>query len=205
MSGNLFIVAAPSGAGKTSLVRELLRGDDKLRLSISYTTRGARPGEVDGQHYHFIPIDQFKQRIGEGEFLEWAEVHGNFYGTSRKVVETELLADRDVILEIDWQGAQQVRKSFPDARGVFILPPSRDTLAFRLNNRGQDSAEVIAKRVRNAVEEMRHCTEFDFIIINDAFDQALSELCTIVAACRLSSAVQQRRHAGLIQQLLLSS
>lgn len=203
MSGNLFIVAAPSGAGKTSLVRELLRGDDKLRLSISYTTRGARPGEVNGQHYHFIAIEQFKQRISEGEFLEWAEVHGNFYGTSRKVVETELQADRDVILEIDWQGAQQVRKSFPDARGVFILPPSRDTLAFRLNNRGQDSAEVIAKRVRNAVEEMRHCTEFDFIIINDAFDLALAELCTIIAACRLSGTVQQRRHAGLIRQLLL--
>lgn len=204
MSGNLFIVAAPSGAGKTSLVRELLRGDDKLRLSISYTTRGARPGEINGQHYHFISIDQFKQRIAEGEFLEWAEVHGNFYGTSRHGVVGELEADRDVILEIDWQGAQQVRKSFPEVRGVFILPPSRDTLAFRLNNRGQDSAEVIAKRVRNAVEEMRHCTEFDFIIINDAFDLALSELSTIIAACRLSSTVQQRRHANLIKQLLIA-
>jgi guanylate kinase len=202
MTGNLLIIAAPSGAGKTSLVRELMRGDAKLKLSISFTTRAPRPGEVNGQHYHFIDVESFKSKISDDAFLEWAEVHGNFYGTARSVVETELAADCDIILEIDWQGAQQVRKSFPHTRSIFVLPPSRDTLEFRLNNRGQDSAAVIAKRMRNAVEEMRHCDEFDFIVINDAFDVALAELKTVIAACRLAANVQQRRHAELITRLL---
>ena len=202
MSGTLFIIAAPSGAGKTSLVRELMRGDTKLRLSISFTTREARPGEVDSVDYHFVSIDTFKAKIAANELLEWALVHGNYYGTARAVVTTELDADRDVILEIDWQGARQVRLSFPDAREIFILPPSRDTLKFRLENRGQDSAEVIAKRMRNAVEEMQHCGEFEFIVINDAFDTALHELKTIVAACRLAASVQQTRHSALITRLL---
>ncbi len=202
MSGTLFIIAAPSGAGKTSLVRELMRGDAKLKLSISFTTRGPRPGEVDGADYHFVSPDAFKAKIEASAFLEWALVHGNYYGTARAMVETELAADRDVILEIDWQGARQVRLSFPDAREIFILPPSRDTLKFRLENRAQDSAEVIAKRMRNAVEEMQHCSEFEFIVINDAFDNALNELKTIVAACRLSTRVQQRRHSALITKLL---
>ena len=202
MSGTLFIIAAPSGAGKTSLVRELMRGDAKLRLSISFTTRDARPGEVDGADYHFVTPDAFKAKIAANAFLEWALVHGNYYGTARAMVETELSRDRDVILEIDWQGARQVRLSFPDAREIFILPPSRDTLKFRLENRGQDSAEVIAKRMRNAVEEMQHCGEFEFIVINDAFDTALNELKIIVAACRLSASVQQSRHSALLTRLL---
>ncbi len=202
MSGTLFIIAAPSGAGKTSLVRELMRSDSKLRLSISFTTRSPRPGEVHGADYHFISTDAFKAKIDAGAFLEWALVHGNYYGTARAMVETELASDRDVILEIDWQGARQVRISFPDAREIFILPPSRDTLKFRLENRGQDSSEVIAKRMRNAVEEMQHCGEFEFIVINDAFDIALQELKTIVAACRLSASVQQNRHSSLITRLL---
>jgi guanylate kinase len=201
MSGTLFIVAAPSGAGKTSLVRELLRADSQLRLSISFTTRSARPGEVNGQHYHFVDIATFNAHIQAGAMLEHAEVHGNFYGTGRAVVEQELEQDHDVILEIDWQGARQVRERFVDTQGIFILPPSIDTLAFRLNNRGQDSTEVIAKRVRNAVEEMRHCAEFDFIVINDAFDMALVQLQTIIAACRLSSVVQRNRHRALIDKL----
>ena len=202
MSGTLFIIAAPSGAGKTSLVRELMRNDAKLRLSISFTTRSPRPGEMDGVDYNFIAADAFKAKIAENAFLEWALVHGNYYGTARAMVETELASDRDVILEIDWQGARQVRTTFPDAREIFILPPSRDTLKFRLENRGQDSAEVIAKRMRNAVEEMQHCGEFEFIVINDAFDTALHELKTIVAACRLSASVQQSRHSALIARLL---
>ena len=202
MSGTLFIIAAPSGAGKTSLVRELMRGDSKLRLSISFTTRSPRPGEVDGADYHFISTDVFQVKINARAFLEWALVHGNYYGTARAMVETELASDRDVILEIDWQGARQVRVSFPDAREIFILPPSRETLKFRLENRGQDSTEVIAKRMRNAVEEMQHCGEFNFIVINDAFDTALHELKTIVAACRLSANVQQSRHSALITRLL---
>jgi guanylate kinase len=202
MSGNLFIVAAPSGAGKTSLVRELMRNDAKLKLSISYTTRSPRTGETDGVDYHFVSTDTFKAKIDGTELLEWALVHGNYYGTGRAMVESELANDRDVILEIDWQGARQVRLSFPNAWGIFVLPPSRDTLKFRLENRGQDSAEVIAKRMRNAVEEMRHCGEFDFIVINDAFDAALNELKTIIAACRLSAVVQQSRHQDLIARLV---
>lgn len=202
MSGTLFIIAAPSGAGKTSLVRELMRSDAKLRLSISFTTREARPGEVNAVDYHFVSPDVFKAKIAANELLEWALVHGNYYGTARVMVATELGADRDVILEIDWQGARQVRLSFPDAREIFILPPSRDTLKFRLENRAQDSAEVIAKRMRNAVEEMQHCGEFEFIVINDAFDTALHELKTIVAACRLSTSVQKSRHSALITRLL---
>lgn len=205
MSGNLFIIAAPSGAGKTSLVRELMRLDDNLRLSISFTTRNPRPGEVNGQHYHFIALDAFKALIADHALLEWAEVHGNFYGTGRAPVETELSADRDVILEIDWQGARQVRSSFPHARSIFILPPSRDTLLFRLNNRGQDSAEVIAKRMRNAAEEMRHCGEFEYLIVNDSFDIALRELRTVVAACRINTLVQAKRHADLISKLTSDS
>lgn len=198
MSGTLFIVAAPSGAGKTSLVRELLRGDARLSLSISYTTRHPRPGEINGQHYHFVDVAYFKTLIAKNALLEYAEVHGNYYGTARAPVEQQLATDHDVILEIDWQGARQVRTRFPQVRSIFILPPSRDTLLFRLQNRGQDSAEVIAKRMRNATEEMRHCTEFEFLLINDAFDTALIELKTIIYACRLSVSVQAQRHADLI-------
>jgi guanylate kinase len=202
MSGTLFIVAAPSGAGKTSLVRELIRADAQLRLSVSFTTRSPRPGETDGRDYHFVTVAQFEGKIAAGDFLESAQVHGNYYGTARSMVATELAADRDVILEIDWQGARQVRLSFPDACSVFILPPSRETLQTRLNNRGQDSSEVIAKRMRNAVEEMRHCDEFDFIVINDAFDVALAELKTLISACRLLAKVQLARHSELVSRLV---
>jgi guanylate kinase len=201
MTGTLLIVAAPSGAGKTSLVRELMRHDASLKLSTSFTTRSPRPGEVNGVHYHFVDIPTFEQKIASGLLLEYAQVHGNYYGTSKTVVDAELAQDRDVILEIDWQGARQVRARFPEAQSIFILPPSIATLEFRLTNRGQDSAEVIQKRVKNAVEEMRHAQEFDFLIINDSFDTAFQELQTIVKACRLRATVQMQRHDALISQL----
>lgn len=202
MKGNLLVIAAPSGAGKTSLVQELLRADSKLRVSISHTTRAARPGEVNGQHYHFTNTEYFQAMLSQQAFFESALVHGNYYGTSRARVMAELEAENDVILEIDWQGAQQIRAAFPQVRSIFILPPSKQTLLTRLRNRGQDSEAVIAKRVANAREEMSHAHEFDYIVVNDRFDQALQELSTIIAACRLSSAIQQQRHAGLIAKLL---
>jgi guanylate kinase len=202
MKGNLIIVAAPSGAGKTSLVRELLREDAQLRVSISHTTRAPRPGERDGQAYHFVDAQRFQALIAEQAFLEHAQVHGNYYGTSRAGVLTELAAERDVILEIDWQGARQIRTAFPDVRSIFILPPSIETLQTRLKNRGQDAETVIAKRIANARDEMAHCGEFDYIVVNDRFDQTIDELRCIVRACRLSAAIQQQRHAELIAQLL---
>jgi guanylate kinase len=202
MKGNLLIVAAPSGAGKTSLVRELLRADPKLCVSVSHTTRAPRPGEVNGQHYHFIDRSGFEALIAEDAFLEWAEVHGNFYGTSKAGVLTKLEAEFDVILEIDWQGARQIRSRFPQVKSIFVLPPSKETLLFRLQNRGQDSEAVIAKRIANAREEMAHCGEFDFIIINDQFDLALQQLKTIIQANRLSASVQVKREAALIEKLL---
>jgi guanylate kinase len=202
MKGNLLVIAAPSGAGKTSLVQELLRADASLRVSISHTTRAARPGEINGQHYHFTNTEHFQAMLSEQAFFESALVHGNYYGTSRARVMAELAAENDVILEIDWQGAQQIRAAFPQVRSIFILPPSKQTLLTRLRNRGQDSETVIAKRVANAREEMSHAHEFDYIVVNDRFDQALLELSTIIAACRLSSAIQQQRHAGLIAKLL---
>jgi len=202
MKGNLLVIAAPSGAGKTSLVHELLRADAKLRVSISHTTRVPRPGELNGLHYHFTDPLHFQAMLANAAFLESALVHGNYYGTSHARVMAELEAENDVILEIDWQGARQIRAVFPQVRSIFILPPSKETLLIRLRNRGQDSEAVIAKRVANACEEMSHCDEFDYIVINDRFDQALLELTTIIQACRLSSAIQQQRHAGLIAKLL---
>jgi guanylate kinase len=202
MKGNLLVIAAPSGAGKTSLVRELLRADAKLRVSISHTTRAARPGEVNGQDYHFTDVAHFQNMLHEAAFFESALVHGNYYGTSRARVMAELEAENDVILEIDWQGARQIRAVFPQVRSIFILPPSKETLLTRLRNRGQDSEAVITKRVANAREEMSHCDEFDYIVVNDRFDQALLELNTIIQACRLSSAIQQQRHSDLLGKLL---
>jgi guanylate kinase len=201
MSGTLFIVAAPSGAGKTSLVRELMRADPVLKLSISFTTRAPRTGELNGVHYHFIDVPTFEAKIAADALLEYALVHGNYYGTGKATVDEELARDQDLILEIDWQGARQVRTRFPQTQSIFILPPSIATLEFRLKNRGQDSPEVIQKRVRNAVEEMRHLEEFDFVLINDSFDIALLELQTIFKACRLRSAPQLHRHATLVQKL----
>ena len=199
--GNLFIVTAASGAGKTSLVKELLAKDNLVKLSVSHTTRQARPGEQNGVHYHFVKEAEFLQILSAGGFLESADVHGAKYGTSQSTVDTALQAGFDVILEIDWQGALQVRDIYPQAISIFILPPSVETLAERLNNRGQDNADVIAKRLAAAREEMSHVVEFDYVTINDNFDSALQDLLAIIRASRLKSQTQLQRHAALIQQL----
>lgn len=201
MIGNLFIVAAPSGAGKTTLVSLLLENDPQIRVSISHTTRAPRPGEENGREYHFIDVPAFLDKVQSGEFLEWAEVHGNYYGTSKKWIESEMSSGRDVLLEIDWQGAQQVRKSFPKAIGIFVLPPSMDVLKTRLSGRGTDSAEVIARRIAAAHDEMRHVDEFDYVIINDDLQQASGDLQSIVTASRLHYANQRQRHASLFASL----
>jgi guanylate kinase len=202
MSGNLFVVAAPSGAGKTTLVRLLLEQESRVHLSISYTTRGPRPGEENGREYHFVDNVEFQAMIARHEFLEWAEVHGNFYGTSQKWIADQLAAGHDVLLEIDWQGAQQVRKLFPQAIGIFILPPSMEELTRRLTGRGTDSADVIARRLAAAQAEMRHVGEFDYVIINDQLSQAIDDLSAIVHSARLGLARQQARHARLFADLL---
>ena len=168
MPGHLYIVAAPSGAGKTTLVQLLLENDPEIRVSVSTTTRAPRAGEVEGRAYHFVDTTTFLEQVSQGEFLEWAEVHGHYYGTSKRWIESEVSAGRDVLLEIDWQGAQQVRKAFPEAIGIFILPPSLTALKERLAGRGTDSAETIARRLAAARDEMRHVDEFDYAIINDA-------------------------------------
>jgi guanylate kinase len=200
MSGLLFIVSAPSGAGKTTLVRRLLAQQPDIALSISCTTRAPRPNEVDGRDYHFLDTPRFQAMIAAGDFLEWAEVHGNFYGTSRRFIEAAR-AQSDVLLEIDWQGAAQVRKVFPDAIGVFILPPSLDALAARLHGRATDSDEVIARRLLAAREEMRHARDFGYVIINDDLETALAQFASIVEASRLEFANQQQRHSDLFQHL----
>ena len=202
MTGQLVIVSAPSGAGKTTLVRLLLEKDAAISLSISTTTRAPRPGEQDGREYHFVSVPQFVERRERGEFLEWAEVHGNFYGTSQRWIGEQLQAGRDVLVEIDWQGAQQVREVFPEAIGVFILPPSMDILKQRLAGRGTDSAEVIARRIAAAQAEMRHVDEFDYVIINDDLQKALAELVSVVGASRLEYDKQRQRHDGLFAALL---
>lgn len=202
MSGHLYIVAAPSGAGKTTLVRLLLERDAGIRLSVSYTTRAPRAGEVDGTHYNFVDLPTFRAMVDAGQFLEWAEVHGNCYGTSKPWIEAEMAAGRDVLLEIDWQGAQQVRALFPAAIGVFILPPSLDELARRLGTRGTDSAETIALRLAAARTEMRHACEFDYVIINRELADALADLLSVVRASRLDWASQNERHSGLFASLL---
>ncbi len=199
--GNLFIITAASGAGKTSLIKALLAKDTHLKLSISHTTRKPRPGEMDGVDYHFVNDESFLRMLGEAQFLESAEVHGARYGTSQIAVNEPLKAGFDVILEIDWQGAAQVRRLFPKALGIFVLPPSVETLAHRLNTRGQDSRETIAKRVAAAREEMRHVCEFDYVTINDDFEIALQDIRAIIRTQRLASAVQLQRYAGLIQTL----
>lgn len=201
MAGSLYVVAAPSGAGKTTLVRLLLERQPTIRLSVSFTTRAPRPGEVDGREYNFVSAADFRARIARDEFLEWAEVHGNFYGTSKVWIEQQMAADNDVLLEIDWQGAQQVRSLFPQAVSIFILPPSRDELARRLTGRATDSAEVIARRLAAAEAEMRHVADFDYVIINDDLNQALEDLCAIARASRLRLEVQRARHAALFLQL----
>jgi len=201
MSGCLFIVSAPSGAGKTTLVSGLIAGDPQVRKSVSYTTRKPRPGEEAGRDYHFISEDAFQQMRDADEFLESAHVHGNLYGTSRKTVGIECAAGRDVLLEIDWQGAQQIRKFQPDAVAIFILPPSIEALERRLRGRGQDSAEIIAKRVSAARGEISHVGEFDYVIINDEFNRAAQDLISIIRAERLRLPRQFSRHTDLIDKL----
>jgi len=201
MTGNLFIVAAASGTGKTSLLSALLQNDSHIRLSVSYTTRKPRPGEVDGVHYHFVDEAEFLRMLGEGDFLESAEVHGARYGTSQRRVEEALKAGDDLILEIDWQGAQQVRKQLPDAVGIFILPPSIDTLAHRLAYRGQDSLDVITRRLAAAREEISHVAEFDYVIINDNFQTALEDLRVVIRSQHLKRDQQLLKHQGLINSM----
>ena len=202
MTGNLFIITAPSGAGKTSLVRSLLGADSCVQKSISYTTRQPRPGEVDGVDYYFVDETQFLHMLSEGAFLESTEVHGSRYGTSQEQVESVLRQDRDVVLEIDWQGAAQVRSLYPQAVSIFVLPPSLAALRHRLTSRAQDSEAVIARRLAAAREEMSHVSEFDYVTINDEFDVALKDICAIVRTQRLKRDKQLRRHELLLQELL---
>lgn len=196
-SGSLFVVAAPSGAGKSSLVKALMAQDAALHLSVSFTTRAPRPGESHGREYFFTSESEFIERESKGEFLESARVHGNFYGTSRLVIEEQMRAGHDVLLEIDWQGAQQVRKHFPEAVGIFILPPSIATLQERLRSRGQDADDVIARRVQAAAGEIAHAPEFDYVIINADFAAALSQLAAIVEASRCRFSQQASRNSAL--------
>ncbi|MEL0028544.1 MAG: guanylate kinase [Perlucidibaca sp.] len=202
MSGTLFIIAAASGTGKTSLVKALVESDARLGVSISHTTRPPRPGEVDGVNYHFSQREQFLAEVAAGQFLEHAEVFGNLYGTSRAWVEQRLAEDYDVILEIDWQGAQIVRELMPQALSVFILPPSVKALAGRLNGRGTDSDEVFARHLSEAIADIGHYSEFDYLVINDDFATALADLQAIVRAARQSHRAQSRRQAVLIRKLL---
>lgn len=202
MIGTLFIFSAPSGAGKTSLVTALLKSTPHIGVSVSHTTRKPRPGEVDGVAYHFVSVDEFQTMVGESAFLEHAQVFDNFYGTSQRWVESELAAGRDVILEIDWQGAQQVRRLMPDAVSVFIAPPSIEALRQRLQGRGQDDESTIERRMRDARSEMSHYGEYDYLIINDNFDNTLLELQSIVIARRHRLQAQQVRHADTLAGLL---
>lgn len=204
MSGSLYIVSAPSGAGKTSLVSKLIEQDSRIVVSVSTTTREMRPGEEDGVNYHFSSVEEFNEKIAQGDFLEHAKVFDNFYGTSKSAVETQLEARKDVILEIDWQGAQQVRKLMPDAISIFILPPSRDELRKRLTNRGTDSQEIIERRMQDAISEMSHYAEFDYIVINNNFEIALSKLQSIFTANRLQNVKQVALHKNMIAALLES-
>ena len=201
-SGCLFVLAAPSGGGKTSLVKALLEREPGMRLSVSYTTRPPRPGETEGVHYHFVDEPTFMALKDRGEFLEHAFVHGNWYATSATWLAQEVQAGHDVLLEIDWQGARQVRELIPGSVLIFILPPSLQSLEERLNKRGQDSPEVIARRMDAAREEMRHCGEFDYVIMNQDFARAVDDLSVIVRAARLAAPRQRVRHAALIADLL---
>ena len=200
--GTLFIVSAPSGAGKTSLVRELIERVDGIQVSVSHTTRAQRDGEVDGVNYHFTHATDFEARIARGEFFEYARVFDHYYGTSRCAVQTLLDAGQDVILEIDWQGARQVRKKAPEAVSIFILPPSRSELERRLASRGTDEHAVIARRMRDAVSEMSHYDEYDYLVINDDFTTALDELKSLVISRRITLTSMREHHAPLLDALL---
>ena len=201
-TGTLYIISAPSGAGKTSLVKALIELTGNLRVSVSHTTRAMRPGEHDGVNYHFTSREAFLKQVGDGDFLEHAEVFGNLYGTSQQTVERTLAEGHDLILEIDWQGVQQVRRKLPNAHSIFILPPSQTALRERLTQRGQDDETVIDKRMAEAVAEMSHYVEFDSVVINDDFHTALDDLRAIVRARHLRLDAQQSRHTALLQALL---
>ncbi|WP_133408228.1 guanylate kinase [Parashewanella tropica] len=204
--GTLYIISAPSGAGKSSLLSALLQDKPQdMQISVSHTTRDPRPGEENGVHYHFVNQENFKALIAEGQFVEWAEVFGNYYGTSKAVIENTLKQGIDVFLDIDWQGAQQVKELMPDAVGIFILPPSKSELERRLTGRDQDSAEVIAGRMAQAVSEISHYNEYDYVIVNDDFDMALADLRGIVRAQRLTLTSQTHRHNDMLKGLLAES
>jgi guanylate kinase len=200
--GSLFIISAPSGAGKTSLVKALIERDAAIAVSISHTTRDMRPGEADGVNYHFTDTPIFQDMIQAGAFLEYAQVFDNFYGTARSSVEAQLASGTDVILEIDWQGARQVRELLPDHTSIFILPPSKSALQQRLTDRGQDSQEIINRRMRDAISETSHYDEYDYLVVNDDFDIALDELGVIFRSQRLRLMPQTRRHQAMISGLL---
>jgi len=200
--GLLLVISAPSGAGKTSLVKALLDRDTSLAVSVSHTTRPARPGETDGENYHFVDRECFEAMISDGAFVEYADVFGNLYGTARESLVQGQAEGHDLVLEIDWQGAEQVRRSFSDAISVFVLPPSRATLIERLNNRGQDSPEVIAQRTALAHTELAQYKHFDYLLVNDDFETAVSELHAVLTAERLKSPIARPRHAELLADLL---
>jgi guanylate kinase len=202
MQGTLYIVAAPSGAGKSSIVNAVLKRVPDVALSISYTSRAPRPGERHAQHYHFIGKDEFERMIAGGEFFEYALVHGDYKGTARQSVLPQLEKGLDVLLEIDWQGARQVREQIPGARSIFILPPSKQALETRMRNRGQDTEAVIVQRLAAAREEMSHYHEFDYVVVNEHFDQAVQEVTAIFTAQRMAIGQQRQRHAALIEHLL---
>ena len=201
-NGTLFVVSAPSGAGKTSLLKALLAGDGQCRLSVSHTTRRMRPGERQGVDYQFVSRATFLGMVEEGAFLEHAQVFDNYYGTSEGGIREQLERGLDVVLEIDWQGARQVRERFSDAISIFILPPSREALKQRLGQRGQDSDEVIQRRMRDAISEMSHYAEYDYLIVNDRFEQALEELRSVISCRRLRQVAQAQRQQVLLQALL---
>ena len=204
VNGSLYVIAAPSGAGKTSLVKQLLETTGNIAVSVSHTTRQPRPGETNGEHYYFVDIPAFEQMRDAGQFLEYARVFDNYYGTSRQAVDRQLQSGSDVILEIDWQGAQQTRQLYPDCCNIFILPPSRQALEDRLRSRGQDDDSVIARRMQEAIAEMSHYREFDYLVINDDFDEALEMLRSIILARRQRIDVQSQRQERLLQDLLSS-
>ncbi|MGK0514187.1 MAG: guanylate kinase, partial [Gammaproteobacteria bacterium] len=197
-----FILSAPSGAGKSSLINALLKKHADMKVSVSHTTRAPRPGEENGVHYHFASTDEFKALIAKDDFFEWAQVFDNYYGTSKQAIESQLDAGIDVFLDIDWQGAQQVREIMPSVKTIFILPPSKEELEQRLNNRGQDSAEVIASRMAKAQSETSHYNEYDYVIVNDDFESALGDIEIIVMAQRLTLKAQEERHQVLLNSLL---
>jgi guanylate kinase len=202
VKGTLYVISAASGAGKTSLVTALLEQVDEIEVSVSHTTRPPREGEVDGENYHFVDMAAFEEMVDAAEFFEHATVFGNMYGTSQQHVEKQLDAGKDVILEIDWQGARQIRRLIPGCRSIYIAPPSVEVLRERLTSRGQDDETVIERRMREAVSEMSHYAEFDYLVINDDFDEAKQNLVAIIKGQRMRIEQQQERHAELLKKLL---